>query len=339
MGIQSLHNHTAISDGKLTHLEVLDTASQAGISVIAFTDHDIVPDEKILKTLKENKNHTTKWLIGIEMSSGFPKEMEGQPKGDLHIIGLFVNPRNSELKRYCEHSIKNRLEKTRKTVQNLQKIGFDITLEECLKVSGQGSIGRPHIVTVLTSTAKNLELIEKYRKELREKAKNDSKLNQKYQAMMEQGPKQYPYTLFLSGKAFVSEVYIEEGTTIDLDKVVFLIRNAGGIASIAHYATIKSEMGLEKLEELLKDNRIDSVETVYGFWKYGSSEESEIEKERDEVRKLLKKYKKVKTGGADAHYPAQFQEYAQASWYSKESEDMVENIMKDFKLDTTWSSV
>ena len=49
---ESLHNHTNISDGKENHLEVLETAEKNNFGIIAFTDHDILPDKAILAQLK-----------------------------------------------------------------------------------------------------------------------------------------------------------------------------------------------------------------------------------------------------------------------------------------------
>ena len=43
---QTLHSHTKDSDGLLTHREVLNICSKYNIGVVAFTDHDTLPNEK-----------------------------------------------------------------------------------------------------------------------------------------------------------------------------------------------------------------------------------------------------------------------------------------------------
>ncbi len=61
MDYESLHNHTKISDGLQNHLDVLKTAEKFGYGVIAFTDHDAVPNSAIIKQLKTHKG-SVKWL-------------------------------------------------------------------------------------------------------------------------------------------------------------------------------------------------------------------------------------------------------------------------------------
>jgi len=46
MNYESLHNHTSISNGAQTHLEVLEIAEKYGFGTIAFTDHDTLPNEE-----------------------------------------------------------------------------------------------------------------------------------------------------------------------------------------------------------------------------------------------------------------------------------------------------
>ena len=51
--IESLHNHTKISDGDLSHKEVLTLAQKLGYKTLAFTDHDVLPSDKTLTFLKK----------------------------------------------------------------------------------------------------------------------------------------------------------------------------------------------------------------------------------------------------------------------------------------------
>ena len=62
--IESLHTHTVLSDGKLTHREMFDLAESLGISVLAFTDHDAVSSPEIMAELETLRDRKTKWIIG-----------------------------------------------------------------------------------------------------------------------------------------------------------------------------------------------------------------------------------------------------------------------------------
>lgn len=51
-------------------------------------------------------------------------------------VGLFVDPCNTELRQYCANALSGRVTRLEKMVVNLKALGFEITAEECLKVSG-----------------------------------------------------------------------------------------------------------------------------------------------------------------------------------------------------------
>src|SRR4030043_443813 len=93
---ETLHCHTINSDGKLTHQEVLDLFAKNNVGVVAFTDHDALPSPKETEWLLAHRDHPTKWIIGCELSSGWPKEVGGIGS-NFHLVGLFTDPFNKAL--------------------------------------------------------------------------------------------------------------------------------------------------------------------------------------------------------------------------------------------------
>lgn len=335
---QTLHSHTTTSDGLLTHLEVLNVCAKNNIGVVALTDHDALPDEKSLKILKENSNHPTKWVIGIEVSSGLPKGMKGS-FGGFHITGLFVDPFNKDLLEHCKKSREARIKRMEKTVKNLQSLGFDITTKECLKASEDATVGRPHIVRVLKSKEKNLKIMEEIRLRMKKDAEKDPKIKKKYDRMMKFGKHQYPYGLFLGGDSYIKDVYVGYFYHPEMDKSVSLIRNAGGLAFIAHWFTAKNEITEEVLDKLFANDKLDGAETVYGLWTGMNITRKDIDKERMILQKLVKKHKKLESGGVDAHCIEDFELFAKEKWYAKRTIGMVEKIIEKSGVETTWSSL
>ncbi len=116
MSYETLHAHTTASDGTLTHLELLDACQKYNVGIVAFTDHDSLPNKKTLKLLNENRNHPIKWIIGIEVSSGLPRELGGKVHSGLHIVGLFVNPTNKDLLEYCKLAQEARITRMQRMV-------------------------------------------------------------------------------------------------------------------------------------------------------------------------------------------------------------------------------
>lgn len=335
---QTLHGHTTTSDGLLTHLEALDTCAKNNIGVMGFTDHDALPNKKSLNILKKNSHHSTKWVIGIEISSGLPKGMKGSSSG-FHLIGLFVDPLNKDLLEHCQKSQEARVERMEKIIKNLQGLGFDITIEECLKVSAGAAMGRPHMVRALKSKEKNLKIMEKIRLRMKKDAEKDPKIKKKYEEMVKFGENQYPYKLFLGGDSYIKNIYVGYLYRPDMEKSVSLIRNAGGLAFIAHWFTAKDEITEEALDKFFADDKLDGAETVYGLWTGMNITREDIDKERTILRRLVKKHKKMEGGGVDAHSGEDFELFAKEKWYAERTIGMVEKIIERSKVDTTWSSL
>lgn len=335
--IESLHNHTTLSDGKLSHRELFNLACELDMSVIAFTDHDSVPSPETIAELETLRDRTTKWIIGTELTSGLPHELASK-QASLHIIGLFVDPANPALLEHCRRAQESRIVRMKKIVTALQGLGFTITEEDCLAASGGESVGRPHIVEALKQYPENMEVMERARLEMEAEAKNNPRIKRQYDHMMQKGERSYPYGLFLSPEAF-KPAYFDHDYMPDLDQTVALIRGAGGIAFIAHYYAIHAKMPFEILEKLLAERRIDGVEVVYGMREYGTERELAIREERAIVRELAEKHGALIAGGSDAHSEADQRFYAENRWFSNDSAGLATRILSSGRVDKRFSSL
>jgi len=300
----------------MTHAELLQLASTYQISAIAFTDHDSLVTPEVLSSL--SKDSSTKWISGIEISSD----------SNLHIVGLFVDPTNPNLLNHCELAQKSRINRMQKIVVNLKNIGFNISVEDCLKASGGESVGRPHIVEALMSHSENLITLDK----LRQKMADDSTVTNKYEAMMQRGPSQYPYVLLLSSDAYFPNIYVDTSYQVNLDQSVALIRQAGGLAFIAHYSTIKNKISLPDLEKILANKRVDGMETIYGI------DMPDWQSDCLALQKLAEKSNLLISGGSDVHTADQLMAFANNKEYSHKTIGLVKKIISTSGVDTTWSS-
>lgn len=333
--IESLHTHTTLSDGKLTHLEMFELAESLGVSVVAFTDHDAVPSPETMTLLETLRDRKTKWVIGIEVTADLPKELRPN-SASIHIIGLFVDPKNEALREHCNLAQEARVRRMKKIVENLQRLGFNITEEDCLEMSGGESVGRPHIVSALAKYPENNLVTERIRLEMANDS--DPKVQARYRNMMERGENQYPYELFLSPGAY-RDGYVEYDYVPDLDLAVKLIRDAGGIAVIAHYHTIRSKMPLEFFDKLLQEKRIDGAEVVYGLREYGTTSEKIINDERAKLREILSNRVGLALGGSDAHTKEEMERYVESGWFSNETIGFTEKILATGRVSKKFSSL
>jgi len=338
MKYESLHSHTTTSDGKMGYKKLLDTCATYNVGTIAFTDHDSLPNQKQLKELNDLKDHKTKWIMGIEMSSGLPKGVEGT-RGMYHIAGLFVDPLNKGLLSHCAEVRERKIDDVKVLVKNLQEYGFQITFNDVLKEVTGPSMGRPHIVSALQKKEKNQKIIKETLRKMGEDAKHDSALKDTYDRMIIRGPDQYPYVLFLRRDAYIPGIYEKGGEMVSQEEVVRLIREAGGLAILAHWFFTRERVTLKVIEELFKEDRLDGAEVVYACdvpeWR------KEIIKSMKDINQLCTKAGVIKSGGADLHDLEDIEIFTEETKedFAEKTVGLAEQMVKKAKPNLEWSNL
>lgn len=135
-----LHIHTTFSDGSDTPQAVVEKASALGLQTIAITDHDAIGG------IEEAKGTALK--LGLEVIPGVELSSYVEERS-FHILGLFINWRDSWLNDKLEFFKQQRELRGKKIVEKLQQLGVKISMMDVLSVSGNGSVGRPHIAEAL----------------------------------------------------------------------------------------------------------------------------------------------------------------------------------------------
>lgn len=136
-----LHLHTTASDGILTPQELVRKAVVLKLDVIAITDHDSV--EGVLPAIEAAKSFTQLTVIpGVEINTDVPK-------GEVHILGYFLDYRNPELNRTLRELRNSRYERGKKMIAKLAELGINVEWRRVEELAGKGSIGRPHIAQAM----------------------------------------------------------------------------------------------------------------------------------------------------------------------------------------------
>ena len=133
-----LHIHSTYSDGTFTPEEIVLRAKSLGFSAISITDHDTI--EGIEETIHYGKIHNIEVIPGIEFSTR-------SKKGHQHILGYFIDYKNSRFRKILNTLRKKREERIYKIIKKLQKLKIDISPDDIKNING--SFGRPHIATIL----------------------------------------------------------------------------------------------------------------------------------------------------------------------------------------------
>jgi len=322
-----LHCHTKLSDGELSHKEILELCLRENISVIAFTDHDYVPDASIVRGLKDWNEEKPKWIIGCELSSGLPKELGGKPTSNFHIVGLFINPFDRNLKSHCLKVRQGRKLRMEQMVKNMKKLGLKITVQDCLKQAKGETVGRMHIASALKQRKENAKVIAKLVKEMALVCKYDPKARKKYQELLGATKDQLPYKLFLSKEAFFKGVFVEHLYLKDMDQTVALIRKAGGLAVLAHWPFSKEIVGLDLIEKFFKEKRLDGAEIVFG--RPGVDRGlGALNKDMEAMKRLTKKYNMAQAGGPDIHRKKEFSHFLKDKDFAAKTVGLTNSLLK-----------
>ncbi|MBI4388269.1 MAG: PHP domain-containing protein, partial [Candidatus Omnitrophica bacterium] len=128
--------------------------------------------------------------------------------GTMHILGYFVDIENKDLLKGLESVQEARRHRNPKIIERLNALGFAITLEEVEKVSGGDQIGRPHFAKVMVEKGFVKSHEEAFKKYL--------------------------------GRG--CSAYIDKRTVTSKDAIQ-MIREAGGVASLAHPKQLKVPQG------------------------------------------------------------------------------------------------
>ena len=137
-----LHTHSSASDGTQPPAEVISSAAEAGLDVVALTDHDSTAGWDEAAAAAEH--HGISLVRGIEISC--------QHKGiSIHLLGYLQDPSAPGLLGEQERSRNSRQTRAQRIVDLLSRdlpLRWDDVLEH---IDPGATIGRPHIADTLVA--------------------------------------------------------------------------------------------------------------------------------------------------------------------------------------------
>lgn len=226
-----LHVHSNKSDGTFTPSELVTMAIKKNLTALALTDHDTTNGLEELANAAAGKPLAV--VPGIELST----EYEGK---DIHIVGLFIDPTQSDFRAHLKAFVESRDDRNRKMCANLQEAGIPISYEALQEANPGSVITRAHYGTWLLEHGVVSSVADAFSKYLGDHT---------------------PY--------FVPREKVTP------QQAVSLIQKAGGLAILAH--PILYRMSRERLDILvhrLKKVGLTGIEAIYAT--YNSREENQI---------------------------------------------------------------
>ena len=158
-----LHTHSTASDGSMTPAELVRHAYESGLSAVALTDHDTVAG--VEEALEEGAKIGIEVIAGVEISVSLSEWGFSEYETEMHMLGYFFSRNFEPIQATLEELRRKREQRNPKIIEKLNKMGFDITMEEVAAKAPGGVVGRGHIARVLMEkgyTASVAEGFEKY---------------------------------------------------------------------------------------------------------------------------------------------------------------------------------
>lgn len=140
-----LHTHSTRSDGIDTPTELVEKARQAGITVLAITDHDTTSgwDEAIQAAQRVGIG----LVPGIEVSTR--SEIAEGRRISVHILAYLPNPENPELISELAKTRESRVNRAREMVERLSR-DYEISWADIeAQIEPGATVGRPAIADAL----------------------------------------------------------------------------------------------------------------------------------------------------------------------------------------------
>lgn len=149
-----LQSHSLHSDGALAPAEVVARAADAGVELLALTDHDSV--DGVAEAVEAGRRLGVRVVPAAELSSvhgGFE---------DLHVLGYGVDISDEAWLERLKGARAERVQRAERMGNRLRELGFaldDAPLEK-RRASG-ASIGRPHLAAAVVDHPGNRERLER----------------------------------------------------------------------------------------------------------------------------------------------------------------------------------
>jgi 3',5'-nucleoside bisphosphate phosphatase len=191
-----LHVHSNASDGTDPPAEVMRRAAQAGLDVVALTDHDTTAGHAQARRALPG---SLTLVPGMELSC----RLDGPSQHSLHLLAYLFDPDDPELAAETRRIRDDRVLRARAMVERLVDLGVPISWDDVAAIVGtdpQTVVGRPHIARAMAASGAI--------------ASPDQAFTQDWIAD--------------GGRAYVGRY------ALDPVRAIALIRSAGGVAVLAH---------------------------------------------------------------------------------------------------------
>lgn len=128
------HTHTQASDGALAPGTLLQRAEDAGIAMLAITDHDTLAG---YLAVSQSECRRVKLIPGVELSCVWGATT-------IHVVGLAFDPGSASINSAVSQLQQARSDRAQKIAERLEKRGMSGALLGAEAIAQSSQLGRPH---------------------------------------------------------------------------------------------------------------------------------------------------------------------------------------------------
>jgi predicted metal-dependent phosphoesterase TrpH len=148
-----LQSHSTHSDGALPAAEVVQRAAQAGVELLALSDHDTISG--VAEAVEAGKRFGVRIVPAVEISA----VDDGAPVGrELHILGYDIDHTGPPMTDSLVGFLADREQRTLRMRDGLREAGLQLDETELDERIAQGKpIGRPHLAGAVLNAPANAQ--------------------------------------------------------------------------------------------------------------------------------------------------------------------------------------
>jgi predicted metal-dependent phosphoesterase TrpH len=157
-----LHLHTTASDGRSAPEALVAAARDAGITVLAVTDHDTTAACAVVAAATRDAGLQA--IAGIEITAV-------DEARDVHVLGYFLDPDHAELREFLVAQRADRHRRLTEILARLQRMGIQVELpqlEDDAAAPSSRSLGRPLVARALVQAGHARDIADAFERYLGE---------------------------------------------------------------------------------------------------------------------------------------------------------------------------
>ena len=152
-----LQSHSTHSDGTLAAAEVVKRASEAGVELLALSDHDTV--NGVSEAIAAGEAHGVRVVPAVEISA---VDDTAKVQRELHILGYNIDHTGPAMTAKLVDFLADREKRTLRMRDALREVGFELDEAEIEQRIAEGKpIGRPHLAGAVLRAPANAERLQR----------------------------------------------------------------------------------------------------------------------------------------------------------------------------------